>query len=81
MLGERVKDVRDSPACVVADEHAMSQHLQRLLKAAGGAERTYDKALSRAESQSCAGAARVTSDWLKSRHCCSIKRCWRREVS
>src|SRR4030095_8439486 len=25
----------DSPACVVADEHAMSQHLQRLLKAAG----------------------------------------------
>ncbi|HVE89714.1 MAG TPA: molecular chaperone HtpG [Burkholderiaceae bacterium] len=40
-LGERVKDVRitlrltDSPACVVADEHAMSQHLQRLLKAAG----------------------------------------------
>ena len=40
-LGERVKDVRvtlrltDSPACVVADERAMSQHLQRLLKAAG----------------------------------------------
>ena len=40
-LGDRVKDVRitlrltDSPACVVADEHAMSQHLQRLLKAAG----------------------------------------------
>jgi molecular chaperone HtpG len=40
-LGERVKDVRvtvrltDSPACIVADEHAMSQHLQRLLKAAG----------------------------------------------
>jgi molecular chaperone HtpG len=40
-LGERVKDVRitlrltDSPACVVADEHAMSQHLQRMLKAAG----------------------------------------------
>jgi len=25
----------DSPACVVADENAMSQHLQRLLKAAG----------------------------------------------
>jgi molecular chaperone HtpG len=40
-LGDRVKDVRvtlrltDSPACVVADEQAMSQHLQRLLKAAG----------------------------------------------
>ena len=40
-LGERVKDVRvtlrltDSPACVVSDERAMSQHLQRLLKAAG----------------------------------------------
>ena len=40
-LGDRVKDVRitlrltDSPACLVADEHAMSQHLQRLLKAAG----------------------------------------------
>ncbi|HWL73427.1 MAG TPA: molecular chaperone HtpG, partial [Burkholderiaceae bacterium] len=40
-LGERVKDVRitlrltDSPSCLVADEHAMSQHLQRLLKAAG----------------------------------------------
>ncbi|HKO67032.1 MAG TPA: molecular chaperone HtpG, partial [Burkholderiaceae bacterium] len=40
-LGDRVKDVRitlrltQSPACVVADEHAMSQHLQRLLKAAG----------------------------------------------
>ncbi|MEP6609207.1 MAG: molecular chaperone HtpG [Burkholderiaceae bacterium] len=40
-LGARVKDVRvtlrltDSPACVVADENAMSQHLQRLLKEAG----------------------------------------------
>ncbi len=40
-LGDRVKDVRvtlrltDSPACVVADEDAMSQHLLRLLKAAG----------------------------------------------
>ena len=40
-LGDRVKDVRvtlrltDSPACIVADEHAMSQHLQRLLKTAG----------------------------------------------
>jgi molecular chaperone HtpG len=40
-LGERVKDVRvtlrltDSPACVVVDRDAMSQHLQRLLKAAG----------------------------------------------
>ena len=41
LLGERVKDVRvtfrltDSPACLVADEHEMSGHLQRLLKAAG----------------------------------------------
>ena len=40
-LGDRVKDVRvtfrltDSPACLVADEHEMSGHLQRLLKAAG----------------------------------------------
>jgi molecular chaperone HtpG len=40
-LGEAVKDVRvtlrliDSPACVVVDRDAMSQHLQRLLKAAG----------------------------------------------
>ena len=40
-LAERVKDVRvtfrltDSPACLVADEHEMSGHLQRLLKAAG----------------------------------------------
>ncbi len=40
-LGERVQDVRvtlrltDSPACIVADRDAMSQHLQRLLKAAG----------------------------------------------
>jgi molecular chaperone HtpG len=40
-LGERVKDVRvtlrltESPACLVADEHDMSAHLQRLLKAAG----------------------------------------------
>lgn len=40
-LGERVKEVRvtlrltDSPACVVVDRDAMSQHLQRLLKAAG----------------------------------------------
>ena len=40
-LGERVQDVRvtlrltDSPACVVAERDAMSQHLQRLLKAAG----------------------------------------------
>jgi molecular chaperone HtpG len=42
-LGERVKEVRvsfrlvDSPACVVVDEHEMSAHLQRLLKAAGQA--------------------------------------------
>jgi molecular chaperone HtpG len=40
-LGERVKDVRitfrltDSAACLVNDEHEMSGHLQRLLKAAG----------------------------------------------
>ncbi|MGH8737804.1 MAG: molecular chaperone HtpG [Burkholderiales bacterium] len=40
-LGERVKDVRvtlrltDSPSCLVADEHDLSGHLQRLLKAAG----------------------------------------------
>jgi len=40
-LGERVKDVRvtlrltDSPSCLVADEHDMSAHLQRLLKSAG----------------------------------------------
>jgi len=40
-LGERVKDVRatlrltESPACLVVDEHDMSAHLQRLLKAAG----------------------------------------------
>jgi molecular chaperone HtpG len=40
-LGEEVKDVRvtfrlvDSPACVVVDNEDMSQHLQRLLKAAG----------------------------------------------
>ena len=40
-LGDRVKDVRvtlrltDSPACIVADEDAISSHLQRLLKAAG----------------------------------------------
>jgi len=40
-LGEQVKDVRvtfrlvDSPACVVVDDQDMSQHLQRLLKAAG----------------------------------------------
>lgn len=40
-LGERVKEVKvsfrlvDSPACVVVDEHEMSAHLQRLLKAAG----------------------------------------------
>jgi len=42
-LGEAVKDVRvtfrlvDSPACVVVDQQDMSQHLQRLLKAAGQA--------------------------------------------
>jgi len=41
VLGDRVKDVRvtfrltDSAACLVSDEHEMSGHLQRLLKAAG----------------------------------------------
>ncbi|MBM3342781.1 MAG: molecular chaperone HtpG [Betaproteobacteria bacterium] len=40
-LGEAVKDVRvtlrltDSPACLVADEHDMGAHFQRLMKAAG----------------------------------------------
>ena len=40
-LGDKVKDVRvtlrltDSPSCVVVDRDAMSQHLQRLMKAAG----------------------------------------------
>ena len=41
VLGEKVKEVRvthrltDSAACLVADEHAMSGHLERLLKQAG----------------------------------------------
>jgi molecular chaperone HtpG len=40
-LGDNVQDVRvtfrltDSPACLVADEHAMSMNLERMLKAAG----------------------------------------------
>jgi molecular chaperone HtpG len=40
-LGERVRDVRisqrltQSPACLVVDEHDMSGHLERLLRAAG----------------------------------------------
>ncbi len=40
-LGERVKEVNvsqrltDSPACLVSEEHGMSVHLSRLLKAAG----------------------------------------------
>jgi molecular chaperone HtpG len=40
-LGDKVKEVRithrltDSPACLVADEHAMSGNLERLLKSAG----------------------------------------------
>ncbi len=40
-LGERVKEVRvtsrltESPACLVADEHALGGHLERLLKASG----------------------------------------------
>jgi molecular chaperone HtpG len=42
-LGERVKEVRvsqrltDSPSCVVADEHDMAAHLQRMLRQAGHA--------------------------------------------
>ncbi|AWN16121.1 molecular chaperone HtpG [Salinisphaera sp. LB1] len=40
-LGDRVNEVRvthrltDSPACLVADEHGMSAHLERILKEAG----------------------------------------------
>ncbi len=40
-LGERVKDVRvtnrltSSPACLVADEHEMGAHMERLLRSAG----------------------------------------------
>ena len=40
-LGDRVKDVRvtgrlvDSPACVVVDQHELSPHILRMLKAAG----------------------------------------------
>src|SRR5262249_30862949 len=40
-LGERVKEVRptfrltSSPACIVSDQHGMSQNLERMLKAAG----------------------------------------------
>ncbi|UCC55358.1 MAG: molecular chaperone HtpG [Gammaproteobacteria bacterium] len=40
-LGDRVKEVRvsqrltDSPSCVVADEHDMAAHLQRMLRQAG----------------------------------------------
>jgi molecular chaperone HtpG len=40
-LGDRVKEVRvtfrltSSPACLVADQHGMSQNLERMLKAAG----------------------------------------------
>ncbi len=40
-LGEQAKEVRvthrltDSPACLVADEHAMGMNLERMLKAAG----------------------------------------------
>jgi molecular chaperone HtpG len=43
VLSERASTVRithrltDSPACLVADEHGMSTHLQRLLKSAGQA--------------------------------------------
>jgi molecular chaperone HtpG len=41
VLGDKVKDVRissrltDSPACLVVDEHALSAHLERLLRDAG----------------------------------------------
>jgi molecular chaperone HtpG len=41
VLAARASDVRvthrltDSPACLVTDEHAMSTHLERMLKAAG----------------------------------------------
>ena len=40
-LGDRASAVHDacrltdSPACLVSDEHAMSTHLERMLKAAG----------------------------------------------
>ncbi len=40
-LGEKVKEVRltdrltDSPACLVADDHDMGAHMERILKAAG----------------------------------------------
>lgn len=40
-LGDKVKEVRatarlvESPACLVAGEHDMSAHLERMLKAAG----------------------------------------------
>jgi molecular chaperone HtpG len=40
-LGDKVKDVRvtfrltSSPACIVAEQHGMSQNLERMLKAAG----------------------------------------------
>ncbi len=40
-LGDRVRDVRissrltQSPACLVVDDHDMSGHLERILKAAG----------------------------------------------
>jgi molecular chaperone HtpG len=43
VLTGRVKDVRlssrltDAPACLIGDEHALSSHLQRMLKAAGQA--------------------------------------------
>ena len=41
VLGDQVKDVRissrltDSPACLVVDEHALSPHMERLLRDAG----------------------------------------------
>lgn len=41
ILGEEIKEVRisrrltDSPACIVVDEHDMSSHMERILKAAG----------------------------------------------
>jgi molecular chaperone HtpG len=41
LLGEKIKEVRtserltNSPACIVADEHDMTSHMERLLRAAG----------------------------------------------
>ena len=75
-LGERVKDVRvtlrltDSPACVVADEHAMSQHLQRLLKAAGQNAPTMKPILELNPHHPSAGLNLGISNCPSGRHCC-----------